>query len=88
MSDMIHYLEPSCEIEHRPWQQVKNHIMILYQMLLFYNSSFCFRYGQVTSVRPLPEKFCAFVNFKTKEAAGRAMHHLQVKIVFWKVFAS
>ncbi|BFY97537.1 hypothetical protein BsWGS_00577 [Bradybaena similaris] len=35
------------------------------------------KYGQVTSVRPLPEKFCAFVNFKTKEAAGRAMHHLQ-----------
>ncbi|CAG5136687.1 unnamed protein product [Candidula unifasciata] len=34
-------------------------------------------YGQVTSVRPLPEKYCAFVNFKTKEGAGRAMHHLQ-----------
>ncbi|KAH9518551.1 hypothetical protein Btru_017126 [Bulinus truncatus] len=35
------------------------------------------KFGQVTSVRPLPEKFCAFINFKTKEAAGRAMHQLQ-----------
>ncbi|RUS70933.1 hypothetical protein EGW08_021303, partial [Elysia chlorotica] len=34
-------------------------------------------FGPVTSVRPLPEKFCAFINFKTKEAAGRAMHQLQ-----------
>ncbi|XP_061177887.1 uncharacterized protein LOC133186662 isoform X3 [Saccostrea echinata] len=35
------------------------------------------RYGSVTSVRTLPEKFCAFVNFKTKEAAGKAMQSLQ-----------
>jgi len=35
------------------------------------------KFGPVTSVRPLPEKFCAFINFKTKEAAGRAMHQLQ-----------
>ncbi|KAK3730414.1 hypothetical protein RRG08_034737 [Elysia crispata] len=35
------------------------------------------KFGQVTSVRPLPEKYCAFINFKTKEAAGRAMHQLQ-----------
>ena len=40
-----------------------------------------YRFGQVTSVRPLPEKFCAFINFKTKEAAGRAMHQLQVSRV-------
>lgn len=33
--------------------------------------------GQVKSVRCLPEKFCAFVNFSTKEAAGKAMHSLQ-----------
>nr|XP_022340474.1 nucleolin-like isoform X1 [Crassostrea virginica] len=35
------------------------------------------KYGPVTSVRTLPEKFCAFVNFKTKEAAGKAMQSLQ-----------
>ncbi|KAK6185754.1 hypothetical protein SNE40_007916 [Patella caerulea] len=35
------------------------------------------RYGPVTSVRLLPEKYCAFVNYKTKEAAGKAMHGLQ-----------
>ncbi|XP_005100007.2 uncharacterized protein LOC101855261 [Aplysia californica] len=35
------------------------------------------KFGQVTSVRPLPDKYCAFINFKTKEAAGRAMHQLQ-----------
>ncbi|XP_063431987.1 uncharacterized protein LOC134714567 isoform X1 [Mytilus trossulus] len=35
------------------------------------------RYGSVTSVRCLPEKFCAFINYSTKEAAGKAMHHLQ-----------
>lgn len=38
------------------------------------------RYGPVTSVRTLPEKFCAFVNFKTKEAAGKAMQCLQVRL--------
>ncbi|XP_064601686.1 uncharacterized protein LOC135467776 isoform X2 [Liolophura sinensis] len=35
------------------------------------------RYGEVTSVRCLPDKFCAFVNFKHKDSAGRAMHGLQ-----------
>lgn len=35
------------------------------------------KFGTVTSVRCLPEKFCAFVNFKTKEAAGKAMQGLQ-----------
>lgn len=34
----------------------------------------------MTSVRLLPEKYCAFINFKTKESAGRAMHGLQVKL--------
>jgi hypothetical protein len=37
-----------------------------------------FRFGQVKSVRCLPEKYCAFVNFSTKEAAGKAMVGLQV----------
>ena len=36
------------------------------------------RYGTVTSIRMLPEKYCAFVNFKTKEMAGQAMNALQV----------
>ncbi|KAL3864932.1 hypothetical protein ACJMK2_006575 [Sinanodonta woodiana] len=35
------------------------------------------RYGPVKSVRCLPEKYCAFVNFATKEAAGKAMKCLQ-----------
>ncbi|XP_060563592.1 uncharacterized protein LOC132722978 isoform X2 [Ruditapes philippinarum] len=35
------------------------------------------RFGQVKSVRCLPEKYCAFVNFSTKEAAGKAMVGLQ-----------
>ncbi|XP_067935855.1 uncharacterized protein [Watersipora subatra] len=35
------------------------------------------RYGHVSSVRCLPERFCAFVNFKSKEAAGKAMNALQ-----------
>lgn len=35
------------------------------------------RYGNVTSVRCLPEKFCAFINYSSKESAGKAMHHLQ-----------
>ena len=38
------------------------------------------RFGQVKSVRCLPEKYCAFVNFSTKEAAGKAMQGLQVSI--------
>jgi RNA recognition motif-containing protein len=35
-------------------------------------------YGQLTNVRCLPEKYCAFVNFKHKEEAARAMQNLQV----------
>ncbi|XP_052771808.1 stress-induced-phosphoprotein 1-like isoform X2 [Mya arenaria] len=31
------------------------------------------RFGPVKSVRCLPEKYCAFVNFASKEAAGKAM---------------
>ncbi|KAL8578467.1 hypothetical protein ACOMHN_028739 [Nucella lapillus] len=35
------------------------------------------KYGPVASVRMLPEKYCAFINFKLKESAGRAMQYLQ-----------
>jgi RNA recognition motif-containing protein len=36
-------------------------------------------FGQLANVRCLPEKYCAFVNFKTKEDAQKAMNNLQVK---------
>ena len=36
------------------------------------------RYGTITSVRSLPDKFCAFINFKNKMAAARALVGLQV----------
>lgn len=36
-------------------------------------------YGQLTNVRCLPDKYCAFINFKTKEEAGKAMNALQGK---------
>ena len=48
-----------------------------------------YRYAGVTSIRMLPEKYCAFVNLKSKEDAGRAMKHLQVRIVVfscWGIF--
>lgn len=35
-------------------------------------------FGTLTNVRCLPEKFCAFINFKHKEDAARAMQTLQV----------
>lgn len=35
------------------------------------------RYGQVTSVRQLKEKYCAFVNYADKRSAGNAMEGLQ-----------
>ncbi|XP_029645981.1 uncharacterized protein LOC115219833 isoform X4 [Octopus sinensis] len=35
------------------------------------------RYGPLSSVRCLPDRFCAFINFKTKESAGKAMNSLQ-----------
>jgi len=35
-------------------------------------------YGQLANVRCLAEKYCAFVNFKTKEDAHKAMNNLQV----------
>lgn len=35
-------------------------------------------YGQLANVRCLPDKYCAFVNFKSKEDAHRAMQALQV----------
>ena len=44
---------------------------------------YCCRYGSVKSVRCLPEKYCAFVNFLTKEAAGKAMVNLQVILLYY-----
>lgn len=38
------------------------------------------QYGQLSNVRCLPDKYCAFVNFKAKEDAQRAMQNLQVFI--------
>ncbi|XP_067012119.2 RNA polymerase II-associated protein 3 isoform X2 [Anabrus simplex] len=35
------------------------------------------KYGVVLSVRLLPEKFCAFINFRDKSAPGPAMKNLQ-----------
>ena len=35
-------------------------------------------YGQLVNVRCLPEKYCAFVNFKHKEDANKSMLNLQV----------
>lgn len=36
-------------------------------------------YGPLSNVRCLPEKYCAFVNFKIKEDAQKAMQNLQVR---------
>lgn len=36
-------------------------------------------YGHVTNVRCLPDKYCAFVNFKTKDDASKALNGLQVR---------
>ncbi|XP_046384330.1 uncharacterized protein LOC124154562 [Ischnura elegans] len=38
-------------------------------------------YGVVTSVRILPKKFCAFVNFQDPVSAGAAMKHLQRSVL-------
>ncbi|XP_037092183.1 uncharacterized protein LOC119112202 [Pollicipes pollicipes] len=35
------------------------------------------RHGAVTSVRVLPDRFCAFINFGDKKGASLAMQHLQ-----------
>ncbi|XP_054719957.1 uncharacterized protein LOC129229628 [Uloborus diversus] len=35
------------------------------------------RYGELVSIKILPEKFCAFVNFKSKDSPGKAMAALQ-----------
>jgi RNA recognition motif-containing protein len=35
-------------------------------------------YGELSNVRCLPEKYCAFVNFKSKDEANKAMNALQV----------
>lgn len=35
-------------------------------------------YGQLANVRCLPEKYCAFVNFKLKDDANKALLNLQV----------
>jgi len=44
------------------------------------------RFGSLQSVRVLPDKYCAFVNFVSKECAGRAMQGLQVAsdtLLYW-----
>ncbi|GAB1605880.1 protein STIP1 homolog isoform X1, partial [Argonauta hians] len=35
------------------------------------------RYGPLSSVRCLPDRFCAFINYKSKESASTAMNSLQ-----------
>jgi RNA recognition motif-containing protein len=40
-------------------------------------------YGQLANVRCLPEKYCAFVNFKIKEEAFKAMQNLQVHLAIF-----
>lgn len=35
------------------------------------------KFGKLQSVKCLPDKFCAFVNFTSKECAGKAMETLQ-----------
>ena len=47
--------------------------------------SFYFRFGSLQSVRCLPEKYCAFVNFVNKDCAGKAMQALQVKTFLFHV---
>ena len=42
-------------------------------------------FGQLANVRCLPEKYCAFVNFKNKEDAQKAMNNLQVNIYFFEL---
>ncbi|KAJ8317156.1 hypothetical protein KUTeg_005060 [Tegillarca granosa] len=37
------------------------------------------KYGSVTSVRCLPEKYCAFINFKTKEAAVNGSGNVTIR---------
>jgi hypothetical protein len=39
------------------------------------------RYGKLQSIRILPEKFCAFVNYVSKDCAGRAMQGLQGQVL-------
>lgn len=38
-------------------------------------------YGPLTNVRCLPEKYCAFVNFKSKDDAHKALQNLQGKFL-------
>ena len=35
-------------------------------------------FGSLSNVRCLPEKYCAFVNFKLRDDANKAMQNLQV----------
>lgn len=35
-------------------------------------------FGSLSNVRCLPEKYCAFVNFRLREDANKAMQNLQV----------
>ena len=38
------------------------------------------KYGKLVSVRLLPEKYCAFINYQLPEDAGKALEKLQVCI--------
>ncbi|XP_013785671.2 uncharacterized protein LOC106469705 [Limulus polyphemus] len=41
--------------------------------------SFFSKYGTVSSIRILPERYCAFINYRDKQSAGKAMQFLQGK---------
>ena len=40
-----------------------------------------FRYGDITSIRVLPDRHCAFVNYTRPEYAAQALKGLQVELL-------
>lgn len=60
------------------------HHVITYWWQCWYSLIRC---GQVESIRMLPARFCAFVNFKEPESAARALKELQVCLVSWLLLA-
>ena len=70
-----------------------NHIIVFEVLLLsgcpiYHNAAKCsrlqyiallFRYGDIDSVRMLPNRHCAFVNYTRPECAAQALKGLQVR---------
>ena len=79
----LSYLCPFCRIVANKWYPFLSCAMLVGNLSCCHCYSL-FRYGTVTSIRLIYERWCAFVNFSEEWSAAAALEALQVIFCFGK----